>query len=56
MSDESVMSELLEFFKALAEPKRLRIVGLLAQQTYTGEQLAAMLELSVERYHITCHT
>ncbi len=46
MSDESVMPELLEFFKALAEPKRLRIVGLLAQKAYTGEQLAAMLELS----------
>lgn len=46
MSDESIMPELLEFFKALAEPKRLRIVGLLAQEAYTGEQLAAMLELS----------
>jgi biotin operon repressor len=46
MVDTPVMPELLEFFKALAEPKRLRIVGLLAQQAYTGEQLAAMLELS----------
>lgn len=46
MSDESIMPELLEFFKALAEPKRLRIVGLLAQKAYTGEQLAALLELS----------
>jgi len=46
MTDESNMPELLEFFKALAEPKRLRIIGLLAQKAYTGEQLAAMLELS----------
>lgn len=42
----TMFDELQEFFKALAEPKRLRIVGLLAQQSYTGEQLAALLELS----------
>jgi hypothetical protein len=46
MADETVMPELLEFFKALAEPKRLQIVGLLAQKSYTGEQLAALLGLS----------
>ncbi len=46
MVDETVMPELLEFFKALAEPKRLQIVGLLAQKAYTGEQLAALLGLS----------
>ena len=46
MTDETVMPELLEFFKALAEPKRLQIVGLLAQKSYTGEQLAALLGLS----------
>ena len=46
MSDDTVMPELLEFFKALAEPKRLQIVGLLAQKPYTGEQLAALLGLS----------
>jgi DNA-binding transcriptional ArsR family regulator len=39
--------ELLTFFKTLAEPQRLKIVGLLAQQSYTGEQLAALLNLSV---------
>jgi biotin operon repressor len=43
MSDERVAGELLEFFKALADPNRLKIVGLLARQSYTGEQLAAML-------------
>ncbi len=46
MPGETVMPELLEFFKALAEPKRLQIVGLLAQKSYTGEQLAALLGLS----------
>lgn len=37
--------ELLEFFKALAEPNRLRIIGLLAQESRTVEQMAAMLKL-----------
>ncbi|MBU4224902.1 MAG: ArsR family transcriptional regulator [Chloroflexi bacterium] len=31
--------------KALADSSRLKIVGLLAQQPYTVEQLAAMLDL-----------
>jgi hypothetical protein len=34
-------------FKALADENRLKIVGLLAQKAYTGEQLAALLGLSV---------
>jgi len=46
MAQGTTFEELQEFFKALAEPKRLRIVGLLAQQSYTGEQLAALLEVS----------
>jgi predicted transcriptional regulator len=37
--------ELVSIFKALADTSRLKIVGLLAQQPYTVEQLAAMLEL-----------
>jgi len=37
--------DLLNIFKALADANRLKIVGLLAQNTYTVEQLAAMLEL-----------
>jgi biotin operon repressor len=37
---------LLEFFKALADEKRLKIVGLLARQDYSVEELAAILELS----------
>jgi len=37
--------ELLDFFKALADANRLKILGLLASQPYNVEQLAAMLEL-----------
>lgn len=36
---------LVAFFKALADPNRLKIVGLLARQSYTVEQLAALLEI-----------
>lgn len=38
--------QLLEFFKLLADEKRLQVVGLLAQQDYTVEELAAILDLS----------
>jgi predicted transcriptional regulator len=37
--------ELVGFFKALADANRLKIVGLLSQQPYSVEQLAAMLHL-----------
>jgi predicted transcriptional regulator len=37
---------LLEFFKVLADEKRLQIVGLLARQAYSVEELAAILKLS----------
>lgn len=40
MSDEVVA-----FFKALADANRLKIVGLLAQQPYSVEELAALLNL-----------
>ncbi len=42
MSDNN---ELVTVFKALADASRLKIVGLLAQKSYTVEQLAAMLGL-----------
>jgi predicted transcriptional regulator len=53
MNSES--SELLEFFKALADANRLKIVGLLSQKGYTVEQLAAMLELrpSTVSHHLS---
>lgn len=37
---------LLEFFKALSNEERLQIVGLLARQDHTAEELAAILGLS----------
>jgi DNA-binding MarR family transcriptional regulator len=43
MSQQS--DELLNFFKALSDANRLKIVGLLAQRSYSVEELAAMLEL-----------
>lgn len=37
--------ELVTFFKALADANRLKIIGLLAQQPYSVEELAALLNL-----------
>jgi DNA-binding HxlR family transcriptional regulator len=52
--DEKV-AELLEFFKALEDANRLKIVGLLAQGKYTVEQMAEMLDLrpSTVSHHLT---
>jgi len=36
---------LLDFFKALADSTRLKIIGLLAQQPYSVEELAALVDL-----------
>lgn len=44
MSDPT-NAELLQFFKALADANRLKIVGLLAQDEYSVEQLAEILNL-----------
>lgn len=55
MPDISSDPELLTFFKALADASRLRIVGLLAQQKYTVEQLAEILQLrpSTVSHHLS---
>jgi predicted transcriptional regulator len=45
MTADEQVQELLNFFKALADANRLKIVGLLAQEDYTVEQLAELLEL-----------
>jgi hypothetical protein len=37
--------ELVQFFKALADETRLKIVGLLAREALTGEQLALALDV-----------
>jgi predicted transcriptional regulator len=46
MNDSETNQDLLEFFKALSDANRLKIVGLLAQKAYTVEALAAQLGLS----------
>lgn len=38
--------EMVDFFKALADPARLRIVGLLAEESRCGRELASELQLS----------
>jgi hypothetical protein len=37
--------DLLTFFKALSDENRLKIAGLLARESYSGEALAALLDL-----------
>ena len=46
MSDQELMpDELLDFFKAMADATRLKILGLLAQENLSVEQMAEMLKL-----------
>jgi len=49
------MNEILDFAKALADANRLKIVGLLAGQPYSVEELAALLDLkaSTVSHHLT---
>jgi predicted transcriptional regulator len=55
MDRDKKMNDLVEFFKVLGEPNRLRIVGLLAQRAYTVEQLGAALGVGVSTvsHHLT---
>ena len=43
MDSKAHVGDLVEFFKVLGEPNRLRIVGLLAQRAHTVEQLSEAL-------------
>ena len=47
--------ELVTFFKSLADASRLKIIGLLAQQPYSVEELAALLDLkpSTVSHHLS---
>jgi DNA-binding transcriptional ArsR family regulator len=47
MNNETKEQNLVEFFKALGEPNRLRIVGLLSERAHTVEQLGAALGIGV---------
>lgn len=55
MDEENASQELLNFFKALADANRLKIVGLLAQGEYSVEQLAELLKLhpSTVSHHLS---
>ncbi|MCL5276090.1 MAG: metalloregulator ArsR/SmtB family transcription factor [Chloroflexi bacterium] len=46
MESEMQIERLLGFFKALADESRLKIIGLLAQEPRSVDELAAMLKLS----------
>ena len=52
---ENQVDELVTFFKALAEPNRLRIIGLLAQKPQSVEQLASTLRVgeSTVSHHLS---
>jgi predicted transcriptional regulator len=46
METNAYVEELLDFFKALSDANRLKIVALLAEEDLTVEQLADMLDVS----------
>jgi predicted transcriptional regulator len=46
MEAEMQVDKLVAFFKALADESRLKIIGLVAQQPRSVDELAALLELS----------
>jgi len=47
MDTDALRTErLLEFFRVMADGKRLQIVGLLARQSYSVEEMASILNLS----------
>ncbi len=46
MTSDTQFDHLLRFFKVLGEPNRLKIIGLLAKQPCTVEQIAAALGVS----------
>ena len=52
---EQIGSELLGFYKALADANRLKIIGLLAQSEYAVEQMAEILGLrpSTVSHHLS---
>ena len=47
--------ELVTFFKALADSNRLKIVGLLAEKSYSVEELAELLQIkpSTVSHHLS---
>ena len=47
MENQAFYEELLLFFKALSDPNRLRMVGLLSERSYFVEEIAERLGISV---------
>jgi predicted transcriptional regulator len=55
MIPDNHFNELLAFFKALSDANRLKIIGLLAQNSYSVEELSSMLDLrpSTVSHHLS---
>lgn len=55
MNEEDRIQQLIQFFKALSDPNRLKIIGLLAQKDLSVEQLAEMLGIgsSTVSHHLS---
>lgn len=55
MSENEINTELLTFFKGLADKNRLKIIGLLAQRPHAVEELSASLKLgaSTVSHHLS---
>jgi predicted transcriptional regulator len=55
MDEPNSSDELLFFFKALADPNRLKIIGLLAKEPLSVEQMAEMLNIhsSTVSHHLS---
>jgi len=55
LQDANMSEELVTLFKALSDANRLKIIGLLAQQPYSVEELAALLGLqaSTVSHHLS---
>ena len=55
MDPEEPLAELLKFFKVMSDASRLKIVGLLSQEPFSVERLAAMLSLrpSTVSHHLS---
>jgi predicted transcriptional regulator len=55
MDETNPSDELLYFFKALADPNRLKMIGLLAKEPLSVEQIAEMLNLhsSTVSHHLS---
>jgi len=47
LTQDKILQDLLTFFKALSDGNRLKIIGLLAAQPYSVEQIASMLGIGV---------